>query len=484
MSFPAVYWHEGMFLGPHHFQAAERNWADQLRLSGRLDVYYNWGLRTIDIDPDALRNYRFEVHRLEARLRDGTIITAYRDRNPLPGLDLRTAIDKLPPGGMVDVLLGTPLLQLGLENASPEGKETRYRIDSPLEPIPDENTGQNARLIKYRRLSPRLFTSGEQEPIKGYETIPLARIERSIQVSAPPQLHPWYIPPVLACDGWAPLGDGIIGQIYHRVGSIAKQLAQRVQEQVITFDSNAPEDRKIFERLRALNEAYATFGVIGRAAGIHPFLAYLELCRLAGRLAVFGKHPAISDDDLPPYDHDDLGRCFFTVKRFIDELLTLDFAQGYEMRQFVGAGLRMRVAIEPTWLAPAAKILVGVESTLPTTTETIRLLTGKGLNMKIGAFERVDEIFRLGVRGLDFVPVHDPPRALPPSTRIAYLQVNRDISRDEWEHVAQTYNLAIRLNERLINGSIDGRTDVTIQADGRVATFRFALYVIPPTSEG
>ncbi len=485
MSVPAVYWHEGMFLRPHHFQAAERHWADQLRLSGRLDVYHNWGVRTIDIDPDALRNYRFEVHRLEARLRDGTVITADRDHNPLPGLDLRATIDKLPPGGMADVLIGVPVLQLGRENAAAEAvsgaADTRYRIDAPREPIPDENTGQNPRLVQYRRLNPRLFTTAGEDTT-GYETIPVARLERSAQVSAPPQLHPWYIPPVLACDAWTALGDGVVGQVYYRVGNMVKQLAQRVKDQRITFDSNAPEDRKIFERLRTLNEGYATFGVIARAAGVHPFLAYLELCRLAGRLAVFGKNPAIPDDDLPPYDHDDLGRCFFAVKRFIDELLTQDFDQGYEMRPFVGAGLRMRVGIEPAWLAPAAQVLVGVESPLPTA-ECTRLLTGK-LNMKIGAFERVDEIFRLGLRGLDFVPVPNPPRVLPPSTRLTYFQVNRDASRDEWEHVAQTYNLAIRLNERLLSGSIDGRQDVTIQADGRVATLRFTLYVVPPAAAG
>jgi type VI secretion system protein ImpJ len=481
MTVPAVYWHEGMFLRPHHFQAADRHWADQLRHNARFDVYHNWGVRAIDIDPDALKNYRFEVHRLEARLRDGTVVLADRDRNPLPGLDLRAAIEKLPPGGMADVLLGVPVLQLGRENAAAGGADTRYQIDAPREPVPDENTGQNPRLVQYRWLNPRLFTADSQDAT-GYETIPVARLERSVQVSAPPQLHAWYIPPVLACDAWAALGDGVVGQVYFRVGNMVKQLAQRVKDQRITFDSNAPEDRKIFERLRALNEAYATFGVIARAGGVHPFPAYLELCRLAGRLAVFGKNPTVLDDDLLPYDHDDLGRCFFSVKRFIDELLTQDFDQGYEMRPFVGSGLRMKVNIEPAWLAPAAQVLVGVESPLPAA-ECTRLLTGK-LNMKIGAFERVDEIFKLGLRGLDFVPVPNAPRVLPPSTRLTYFQINRDSSRDEWDHVTKTYNLAVRLNERLVSGSIDGRQDVTIQVDGRVATLRFALYVVPPSAAG
>jgi type VI secretion system protein ImpJ len=477
MSVPAVHWHEGMFLRPHHFQAAERFYADQVRRSGRFDVHYNWGLRALDFDPAALRNYRFEVHRLEARLRDGTVVVSTRDQDPLAGLDLKTVMDDVPPGGTVDLLVGVPMLQLGRPNAAADGLDTRYHTDAPRETTPDENSGQNPRLVQFRRLNTRLFASTQDT--SGFETIPVARLERSTQATAPPQLQTAYIPPVLACDAWAGLGDGVVGQVYNRVGTMVKQIAQQARDQRIAFDSNSPEDRKVFERLRALNEGYAALGVVARAAGVHPFDAYLELCRLAGRLAIFGKNMSVPDEDMPPYDHDDLGRCFFAVKRLIDDLLTQDFNQGYENRPFVGAGLRMRVAMEPSWLAPAAQVLVGVESPLPPA-DAARLLTGR-LNMKIGAFERVDEIFRLGLRGLDFVPVPNPPRVLPASPRLTYFQISRDAAtRDEWEHVGRTYNLAVRMNERLIAGSIDGKMEVTFQVDGRTTPMRFTLYVVPP----
>jgi type VI secretion system protein ImpJ len=220
--------------------------------------------------------------------------------------------------------------------------------------------------------------------------------------------------------------------------------------------------------------------VMALAQGCHPLPTYLELLRMAGRLAVFAKDCTLPDD-MPIYDHDDLGKCFFWVKRFIDDLLTQDFHQGYEMRPFIGSGLRMVVAIDPAWLAPAAQILVGVESALPQN-ECVRLLTGR-LNMKIGAAERVDEIFRVGMRGLDFVPFPNPPRVLPPSKSITYFQVNRDSSKEEWDAVGQTYNLAIRLNERLLTGTIEGRQDITINADSRTSTLRFTLYVVPPGSK-
>lgn len=475
MTTPPVHWHEGLFLRPHHFQAAERFLLEQDRANGRFDLHYNWGSRVVEIDQDALKNYRFVVRRLEARTREGTLVVIGPDEAP-PELDLRPLMEKQAPGALLDVLLAVPMLQLGRENTGgSDNPEARYHVDAPREPSPDENTGQNPRPLQFRRLNLRLMTA--EQNTTGFETLPIARLERSAQAGAPPQLHPWYIPPILACDGWSGLGVQLLGQLYNRIGNLTKQMSLRVRDQRITFDSNAPDDRKIFERLRALNEAFATMHVYANAQGVHPFTVYLELVRMAGKLAVFAKECTLPDD-MPTYDHDDLGTCFFWVKRFIDDLLTQDFSQGYEMRPFIGTGLRMGVTIEPSWLAPAAQILVGVESALPQN-ECVRLLTGR-LNMKIGAAERVDEIFRMGMRGLDFVPFPNPPRVLPPSKNITYFQVNRDASKEEWDAVGQTYNLAIRLNERLLVGTIEGRQDITISADGRTSTLRFTLYVIPP----
>ena len=481
MSTPPVYWHQGMFLRPHHFQAAARYWADQLRLTGRFAVHYNWGARVIRINTDALRNFRFEITQLAARLHDGTIVVAESGKDSaLDPIDLKPTLDRLAPGQSFDVLVAVPKLQLGRSNAGrPDDPTLRYHVIPAREPIEDENDGKTPNLVDVRKLNVRLLTSMQDRT--GYEAVPIARLERSVKASGEPIISEFYIPPVLACDGWLPLSEGIMSQVHNRLGGLVKQMSRTVQDQNIRFDSNNPEHRKIFERLRALNEAYAAFGVIAQADGVHPLMGYLELCRLVGQLAVFGR-TATLNDEIPKYDHDDLGRCFYTVKRLLDDLLTEDFQQGYEQRPFVGEGLKMKVRIDPTWLAPACQVLVGVESVL-TPAECVRLLTGK-LNMKIGAQERVDAIFREGLRGLDFVHEHKPPSVLPASPSLTYFRVNREASKDEWMFVNQTYNLAIRLNQTLVVGAMDGRSDVTIQADGKSTAMRFRLYVVLPSAQG
>ena len=84
----------------------------------------------------------------------------------------------------------------------------------------------------------------------------------------------------------------------------------------------------------------------------------------------------------------------------MDALLDIVREPEYRERPFVGAGLRMQVALEPVWLESIWQMYIGVQSPL-TAEECIRLVTKAGqLDMKIGSSDRVDEIFRLGQAGL------------------------------------------------------------------------------------
>jgi type VI secretion system protein ImpJ len=469
MSEPAVNWHEGMFLRPHHFQAAGRYFTDQIRQTGRWDVHFNWGLRGIDIDRAALKNYQFVVHRLEARMRDGTIVRVPEDGTLTP-IDLRAGLDRQNP---LTVNLAIPAVQVGRANLGQDTEGTRFRVYAPRDGVPDENSGQNPRPVQFRVPNLRLL-SGAQDA-SGFEVLPIAQITRSAKAEAVPEMFEPYIPPVLACDAWPVLQQDIIQKVYHRISRLVDDRSSKVRSRRITFDSQSPGDRQIFESLRVFNEAAAYLGVMGDAAGVHPLPAYLELCRLVGRLAIFGrdaKPPA-----LPRYDHDDLGGCFFAVRNYIDDLLSRDFDQGYEERPFIGEGLRMKVTMEPAWLTPAWQIFVGVDSPLPKA-DMVALLTGR-LNMKIGSVEVVDEIFRRGLRGLAVAPANNPPRVLPESRTLTYFQISRETSPEEWQKVQNSLALAIRLNERLIAGNIDGQKEIAIRTEGMTTAMQFTLYVVP-----
>jgi type VI secretion system protein ImpJ len=476
-----------MFLRPHHFQAAERYAADQARQSAKFDSHYNWGIRAFDLDPDALKNYRFEVTRLEARLEDGTLITARRGADTaLPGIDLKPLFDRKGPGEAVEVRLAVPELQLGKANAPDTADPdpgTRFRVDKAREKTVDENSGQNEQYIDVRRLNVRLMTA-DQDPA-GYSILPLARVVRSPLSNAPLALDAEFFPPVLACDAWPTLRQDIMSSVYNLIGTNLIDLGKTVRDQRIKFDTSNPDQKKMFEQLRVLNEGYAAFGVVARAAGVHPLTGYLELCRFAGQLAAFGTTPMLPDE-CPAYDHNNLGPCFWTVKKWIEGLIKVGVQRGWEMRPFAGDEKRMTVDIAPEWLNDQCQMLVAVEAPNLKPGECAQLMTGGKMNMKIGQRDRVEEIFRGGFRGLAFAHESRPHPVLPTSPSLTYFRINRDQSRDEWFYVTNKGKLSVRFNDLLVIGAIPpGRPDVTIKAgDGKNATLTFSLYVVLPNAQG
>jgi len=465
-----VHWHEGMFLRPHHFQLARAYHNEQANLSEKWDQHHNWGLREIDLDLDALANSRLVLRKLKARLRDGTLVSI-PDDGVVPPIDLKPA---LQGSESVTVYLALPVIQSGRANVAGKdsGEVARYQVAS--QSWPDENSGLNPQPISVRRLNLKLLLSDQDQT--GYEVLPIARIRRSPRSEATPELDLTYIPPLLACDAWQPLWTGILQSIYDRIGQKIDLLANQVVSRGITFDSQAQGDLQIFAQLRELDRAYPVLGIFAFVEGVHPLKAYLELCRIVGQLAIFD--PTRRPPELPRYDHDDLGKCFYGVRRHIDALLDALVEPEYKEQPFIGAGLRMEVTLEPSWLEASRQMFLGVRCTLDPQ-ECIRLLTKPGqLDMKVGSAERVDGIFRFGQAGLQFTHTHQPPRALPSLPNLIYFQINRDSEPVEWGNVQRSLTLAIRVNENLVAGNIQGQRTLIIKTEGQSTTLQFTLYVV------
>jgi type VI secretion system protein ImpJ len=75
-----------------------------------------------------------------------------------------------------------------------------------------------------------------------------------------------------------------------------------------------------------------------------------------------------------------------------------------------------------------------------------------------------------------------PPRALPALPGQIYFQINRDASAIDWQNVQSSLSLALRLNQALIVGNIQGERVLTIKTGGQTTTLQFTLYVVPTTA--
>ncbi|MGF1581028.1 MAG: type VI secretion system baseplate subunit TssK [Gemmataceae bacterium] len=466
----SVHWHEGMFLRPHHFQMAQRYWAFSAAQGNKWDLHYGWGIRSIDIDPDALTNYRFVVRRVQARLRDGTIVHI-PEQGTLGPLDLAPAFEKM---STVTVYLAVPVLRTGQPNLqdNPEDALARYRI-TPQE-MPDENTGIDAQQLVVRQLNVQLLLSVQNT--MGYEVIPLGRLRLSSDAESTPELEPSFFPPVLACEGWEPLRFSIVHNLCERLGQKIDLLTGRITAEGITFDTEGDGHQEILWQLHELNQAATTLNLFRSVAGMHPVWLHTELCRVVGKLAIFGaerRPPA-----LPHYDHDDLGGCLFALKKIIDTYLDSFIEPDYKQRSFVGKGLGLEVSLEPSWLERGWELYIAIKSRLEAK-QVVALFGPNGmLNMKIGSASRVDTIFKFAQEGLHFSHVPLPPRVLPSDSDLVYFQLQRDADDREWAEVQASPTLAVRIVLDALAGDIQGKRAITLQLDDETPTIQMTLYVL------
>jgi type VI secretion system protein ImpJ len=351
--------------------------------------------------------------------------------------------------------------------------KVRYLVDT--QELEDESTGLHPQPVAIRRLNLKLLLSTQDRA--GYETVPIAQFKKADRAEALPELDTEYIPPLLACDAWKPLAHDVLEGIYDRIGALLTQQAALVVSRRISLESQSPGDRLLLEQLRALNEAFALLRIMVFAQGVHPFTAYLELCCLVGRLVIFSKKlgprtPA----DLPLYDHDNLGMCFQTLKKYLHEIL--DFRPpDYQERPFVRVQERMEVRLDRDWLEPAWQMFVGVESLL-TTEQCVNLLSPAGLDMKIASATQVDPIFDQGRMGLKFVHNSRPPVVLPSVPGLVYFQVDPQAQPAVWQDVKDKLTLAVRVGG-IVHNPKDEPNQLTIRAGGgQTAALKFALYVV------
>lgn len=466
-----VHWHQGMFLRPQHFQAADRHAARVAAQNARLDRWHGWGLRRCTLDADALAAFRLVVRDLEARFRDGTTVTLPEDA-PLPDLDLK---DTFAGRTTLDVFLAVPKFRPGTSTgtASPATAPARFKVATVS--VDDENTGQGPQPIAFRAPDVRFLVGDDDQA--GYDVLPLVRLEKSERAEATPRVAGGFIPPVLACDAWPGLQAEVLQSSFFRLGKKIEVLAAQVTSRGISFDSSSPGDVRRMHQLGRMNEGHSVLGHVGFVPGVHPEDAFLEMCRLVGQLAIFGRDAR--PPELPRYDHDDLGGCFWKLKQYLDALLNEVEDPAYQERPFIGTGLRMQVALESEWLESGWQMYLGVRSDV-TPDECARMLTRpERLGMKIGSSDRVDIIFTKGQEGLRFTHCPRPPRDLPSAPNLTYFEVSRESATNEWSHVMKAKTLAIRIQERDVVGNIDGQRELRIRSGGQTVLFAFTLYLVP-----
>jgi len=315
-----VVWTKGMFLTPQHFQTQDQFFENNLNFRFAASQFANWGVTDLKIDTEALENGQFRLAKANGIMPDG-------ESFEIPGADempaSRSVVEHFPPTrDSLDVFLAIPenrprarnvtITANGQADLSSGAPGSRYLAETRM--FTDENTGNEEKPVQVARRTFRLLF--EDENRDGFSALRIAQLTRN--AAGVPILNPRFIAPCLNLASSYYLTTLLRRQIEILATKSGALSAPRRQRGKLVAEFSASETAN-FWLLHTVNSYLPELKHIWRVRQGHPEAAYLAMLRLAGALSTFSLEAR--PENLPDYDHNDLGRCFTLLDDKIRDLM-------------------------------------------------------------------------------------------------------------------------------------------------------------------
>jgi type VI secretion system protein ImpJ len=431
-------WSEGMYLGPHHFQAQNRYFEDSLNFVTTSLWRDAYGFAGLQFDLDALRNGALALTHARGLFNDGLAFD-------LPGSDSAPAPREFaaifsPVADHLTMHLAIPVAlsegrNTNLQNGSANGLENgpsrvRFRCEDRL--LPDQNTGLDEKPIQIGQKNLQLLA--EAEITDQVVSLPVVRILRDGSGHYEPD--PTFVPPCLTISASPALID------------ILRRLIEILDEKSTIFTQEQQQRNGVFQAgmsarhvaqywfLHALNSGVSPLRHILLARHIHPQELFREMSRLGGALCTFGLevHPR----SLPGYDHTELGARFAALDEHIRrhlEIVMPSKAIKIPLNQ-VESFLYNGEIKDQRCIGPARWIL---EIQSPIGEADLIARVPKLTKMCSARF--VLELIKRALPGLPLNHLMVPPPQIAARVESQYFAVNR--GGPCWDHILQTRQVGV-----------------------------------------
>jgi len=436
-SLSRVVWWEGMYLGPHHFQAQSRYFEDSIRFCVSMLWSRAFGVASYALDTEALKNGTVNLLHAGGILPDGLAFNM-PDSDPLP--EPRNFAKLFPPTRYTLTVL------LAITARRPDGRNCALKEEEADENVrfirqtatnADETTGHDEKSVGLGRKNFRLVLDSEltDDTVR----LPIARIMRSGSGDFVPD--PEFIPPCIQV-GASPRLMELTGRLIEIMEEKSSSLAR---SGAAGFSSR---DIASFWFRHTVNASLAPLRHHYLSKRGHPEELFLEMSRLAGGLCTFAldSHPRM----LPAYDHNNPDVCFAALDKQIREHLELIIPTNcvqIELTKtadyvYAGAITDERCVGRATWL-------LGLRSDIG----EVDLITRAPQLVKICSEKFVNELVRRALPGLALSHVSSPPPAVAPRAETQYFVINR--SGPFWDNIVQTRRVGIYIPGDIPNPGID-----------------------------
>jgi len=457
-----VYWHQGMFLQPQHFQMADLQRQFQAKPLMASGLPHFWGVGELTLIPAALKNRNIEVQSAQLLFPDGCYIE-------FPGNAVIRAracgADWIEGDRPFMVYLGLKKLHRQASNVAlvdsleqAGSAATRYAtLADPVELADLYSDGPPAQVRTLLHVV-HVFFENEIDQLQHYDLIPIARLVREGDAI---KLADDFVAPCYTLAG----SDGL----HRMVKDIRDELAGRARQLQI-YKSPREMQKAEFDAsylvfllaLRSLNRICPTLFHFTETGQVHPWQVYGVLRQLAGELSSFSERFNMLGEaedgaaGLPAYDHADLGRCFGRARALIGELLN-EITIGPELL----VPLTSRAGDCDDYCAGhLSSALFGQRNrfylVLRTEQDAARTIDAVLHDARLAAIEELPGLIAHSLPGLELIHLAVAPQGLPRCSYSYYFRIEQ-ISR-QWDAVERFGTIALQW----LDAPADMKADIVV----------------------
>ncbi len=423
-----VLWGEGLFLRPQHFQRTDAYHESRLHQTANALHPYAWGVRSIQIDQEALSNNTLRFIDLSVIFPDGEIYQAPQN-NALPSA---ISLADIPLAHQsITYSLAIPATNLhGGNSAEPQtsiGARYTHHREETIDLFTQASPGE----LVYLNTQARLVS--EFESLDSFVYIPIARLRR--EATGGFTLDPDFMAPSISIKSNATLFlqlRRLMEALQAKVNALYGH-HREPSKNVIEFRSG---DIASFWLLHTASAAFASLTHLYHNPVLHPERYFEQLLHLTGQLMTFSKGHTLAD--LPAYKHDDPSPSFIKLHAMIKDLLDTVISSRYfainlsEIKPSYHSGRLDSGKIDDKTI-----FYLSVSADMP----ALELVDIVPLRFKVGAPDDVDKFVLSAMPGVRLMHSPQVPAALPVKPDTYYFTVEN--KGPLYERMLQAQSLSI-----------------------------------------
>jgi len=438
-----LFWHQGLFLQPQHFQLFDRSFQSLLMPFHNFIEPHFWGLGEIEIQKTALGIKSFNLLKGIFLFPDGTYVV-------LPGnavFEARTFNEAWVEGGKpFPIYIGIKRWNDAGENVTVLDTlenisviTTRFVSLADPEEVKDLHSGGPSGQIKRLHYVLKIIWETEREQFGDYILIPLAQLEK---MGEEIRLSERFVPPCLTISGSEPLLK-LIKEMRDQLAARSRQLEEYKRQKGIQTAEFGSRDMVYLLALRSLNRYVPILFHFTEVKQVHPWAVYGVLRQLIGELSSFSEKVNVMGESgdgnrmLPNYDHLNLGECFSAAQALVSKLLDEITAGPEYVIRLVYDGTYYAAELKPAIFEGRNRFYL----VLKTEADPKSAIQSVAAIAKLSSREHLPILIARALTGIGLEHLPVPPQELPRRANSIYFAV--DHHSDQWALVQKGHNIAL-----------------------------------------